>query len=155
METKFSKILVPIDGSKFSMDAAEYGIVLSNKYNAELSILHVLHPGEIGEGIHYFGTEVPEQTKKLIEERKDEVYEWFDSIKNLSKKYAKEKEIQIKTEIIESHSVVSSITEFSEKNNVDLIVMGTKGRTGIKRLLLGSVASKVMTYSHCPVLIVR
>ncbi|MFB5600036.1 MAG: universal stress protein [Nitrososphaeraceae archaeon] len=155
MEFKFSKILVPIDGSKFSIDAAKYGIILSAEYNADLFILHILHPHELGESLHYFGTEVPEQRKKLIESKKNEVFEWFNSIKNISKEYETGTNIKIKTEIIESHSIVSSIIDYAEKENIDLIVIGTKGRTGIKRLLLGSVASDVMIYSHCPVLVVR
>lgn len=155
MESKFSKILVPIDGSKFSIDAAKYGIVLSAQYNADLFILHILHPHELGQSLHYFGTEVPEQTKKLIEERKKEINGWFDSIRNISKEYEKEIETKIKTEIIESHSIASSIIDYTENEGVDLIVIGTKGKTGIKRLILGSVASQVMIYSHCPVLVVR
>jgi nucleotide-binding universal stress UspA family protein len=44
---------------------------------------------------------------------------------------------------------------YSEKNNVDLIVVGTRGRTGFKKMLLGSVASRVVTYAHCPVLVIK
>ncbi len=45
--------------------------------------------------------------------------------------------------------------DFAEENNIDLIVIGTRGRSGFKRLLLGSVASRVVTYAHCPVLVVK
>jgi nucleotide-binding universal stress UspA family protein len=45
--------------------------------------------------------------------------------------------------------------EYAEKENIDLIVLGTKGRSGFKKLLLGSVASGVVTYAHCPVLVVK
>lgn len=44
---------------------------------------------------------------------------------------------------------------YAEKENVDLIVVGTRGRSGFKRLLLGSIASGVVTYAHCPVLVVK
>lgn len=155
MKTKFSKILVPIDGSKFSMDAAKYGIEVSKQYDAELYILHILLPVDLGLRLHSFGTESLEQGKKLIEENKKQISEWFDSIKNISKEYAKGKEIKINTKIIESSSIVSNIIDYAEKEMIDLIVIGTRGRTGIKRLLLGSVASQVVIYSHCPVLIVR
>jgi nucleotide-binding universal stress UspA family protein len=47
------------------------------------------------------------------------------------------------------------ILEFAEEQNVDLIVVGTKGRTGFKKLLLGSTATSVVTYAHCPVLVVK
>jgi nucleotide-binding universal stress UspA family protein len=45
--------------------------------------------------------------------------------------------------------------EYAEEENIDLIVLGTKGRSGFKKLLLGSVASGVVTYAHCPVLVVK
>ena len=68
---------------------------------------------------------------------------------------ANEKDIQIKTEIISSKDISGGILGFAEDNNVDLIVIGTRGTSGFKRLLLGSVASHVVTYAHCPVLVVK
>ena len=57
--------------------------------------------------------------------------------------------------IIAEESAVSEIIEFAERKKIDLIIMGTKGRTGFKKILLGSVASGVVTYAHSPVLIIR
>jgi nucleotide-binding universal stress UspA family protein len=57
--------------------------------------------------------------------------------------------------IIAKESIVSEIIEFAELRSIDLIIMGTRGRTGFKKLLLGSVASGVVTYAHCPVLVIR
>ena len=54
-----------------------------------------------------------------------------------------------------SASVSGGILDFAEENNIDLIVIGTRGRSGFKRLLLGSVASHVVTYAHCPVFVVK
>ena len=51
--------------------------------------------------------------------------------------------------------VPASIVNYAENTGVDLIVVGTRGRSGFKRLLLGSVASDVVTYAHCPVLVVK
>ena len=63
---------------------------------------------------------------------------------------------QLKTELISSHRPVDYvILEYGEKNNIDLIVVGTRGRSGFKKLLLGTVASHVITYAHCPVLVVK
>jgi len=78
----------------------------------------------------------------------------FDSVRKISKEYEKDKEIDIKTDIIVSSSIGPKIVDYAEKQSIDLIII-TKGRTGLKRLLLGSTASQVATYSHCPVLIVR
>ena len=66
-----------------------------------------------------------------------------------------EKEIQITTEIISSKDISGGILDFAKENNIDLIVIGTRGRSGFKRLLLGSVALHVVTYAHCSVLVVK
>ena len=57
--------------------------------------------------------------------------------------------------ILDVSSVADAIITYSERNNVDLIVIGTKGRTGLKKFLLGSVASGVISHANCPVLVVR
>ena len=60
------------------------------------------------------------------------------------------------TAIIEAEtSPASTIVDYAESKNVDLLVIGSKGRTGLKKMLVGSTASEVVKYSHCPVLVVR
>jgi nucleotide-binding universal stress UspA family protein len=54
-----------------------------------------------------------------------------------------------------STTTVDSILDYTEDKDVDLIVIGTRGRSGIKKLLLGSTASGVVTYSSCPVIVVK
>jgi nucleotide-binding universal stress UspA family protein len=83
-------------------------------------------------------------------------------MKNESQKYldnvklkAREKTIQIKTEIIASLNVAGGIVEYARNKNTNLIVIGTRGISGFKKLLIGSVASGVITYAHCPVLVVK
>ena len=72
------------------------------------------------------------------------------------KQQATEKKVIVKTDIIVGiTSVVKEIVEYAEKNNVDIIVVGSRGMTGFKRMLLGSVARDIVTYSHCPVLVVK
>jgi nucleotide-binding universal stress UspA family protein len=51
--------------------------------------------------------------------------------------------------------VSGAIVNYAEDTDTDLIVVGTRGRSGFKRLLLGSVASDVVTYAHCPILVVK
>jgi nucleotide-binding universal stress UspA family protein len=57
--------------------------------------------------------------------------------------------------ILSNKSVVAEIVDYAENNNIDLLVIGTRGRSGVRRLLLGSIASGVVTYAHCPVLVIK
>ena len=72
------------------------------------------------------------------------------------KQKASKNNIDIKTDvIIGKTSVVKSIVEYAEEHKIDLIVIGTRGMSGIKKMLLGSTASGVVTYAHCPVMVVK
>jgi nucleotide-binding universal stress UspA family protein len=88
-----------------------------------------------------------------IEDMKKEGQEYLDTIKLEVGEI--DKDIQVRTELIASPSVVGGIVDFAERENINLIVVGTKGRSGLKKLLLGSVASGIINYAHCPVLISR
>jgi nucleotide-binding universal stress UspA family protein len=69
---------------------------------------------------------------------------------------AKTDNIGLKTELINSHELVDYvILEYAEEKNIDLIAVGTRGRLGFKRLLLGSIAFSVVSNAHCPVMVVK
>jgi nucleotide-binding universal stress UspA family protein len=96
---------------------------------------------------------MPDQIKKIMNEAKIESEPWFKRIKSA---IGNESLINFRTKIILSSMKVSGvIVNFSEDTKVDLIVIGTRGRSGFKRLLLGSVASDTVMYAHCPVLVVK
>jgi len=63
--------------------------------------------------------------------------------------------IHLKTQVVSPISVTESIVQYTERENFDLILVGTRGRSGFKRLLLGSTASGIVTHAHCPVMVVR
>lgn len=153
---KFNNILVSIDGSKESFDAADYGINLAKLSNALMIVMHVL-PQEIRyayEDIDAIKPNIPATpVKGIVELSKQEVQaKWFNKI--LEK--AKKSDVNIQTDIIvATKSVSSEIVDYADKFNVDLIIVGTRGRSGLKRILLGSVASEVVKYADCPVLIIK
>lgn len=132
----FSKILVAIDGSQPSIDAADYAIEMAKKNNnSQLIALTVLDTSTPRRLSSSFIT-APTYGLKELEERK-RAQKWLESISN--KVQAIEKNIQYKAEIIEgSISVEGTIVDML-KMNIDLIVIGTRGRSGFKRMLLGSV----------------
>lgn len=151
-----TKILVPVDGSKPSDKAAEYAIDIAKRVKANIVAVHVIHlpayaltPTPIEGMPTHMMTPIPMTISN--EERK-----MAENYMNKVKKMAKRAKVKIETKIVEDQpSIVHAITKIAEKEGCDLIVMGTKGRTGIKRFLLGSVASGVVTYAPCPVLVVR
>ena len=139
----FSKILVAIAGSDASVDAADCAISISKGYNAELYALHVIRAD-----VDLFG---PHETSEFMTRMRNEGEKYLNKVKL----NANEKNIQIKTEMISSINIAGGIVDYAEENNIDLIIIGTRGRSGFKKLLLGSVASHVVTYAHCPVLVVK
>ena len=149
---KISNILVAIDGSEYSFKAAEYAIDLAKSFGAHLYAVTVTY---IPASDNLSQKDVI--NKSIIEDNIDnmerkEAGKWFENFTQ----NAKANEIQLKTELINSTRPVDYvILEYAESQKIDLIVVGTRGRTGFKKLLLGSIASSIVTYSHCPVMVVK
>ena len=155
MEKKLSKILVALDGSPTSMDAADYAIMLSTLHHSQIVLLHVLNVAEYYSSLQFFEVKQLQDSREIIEQAKKEANKWFDMVRKKIEEDTLEKQIKIETAIIVSTDTVDSILDYAEDKNVDLIVVGTKGRSGIKKLLLGSTASGIVTYSSCPVTVVK
>ncbi len=166
---KFSKILVAIDGSGPSMDAVDYAIAIAQKNDAELTALYLLSsPTRDDYTSDMPEDQIPETVKNIVQNAKKESQPWFNEITQKVRataatatvkedtKKTTSSIIQLKTEVIVSPiSVTGNIVEYAERENIDLIVIGTRGRSAFKRLLLGSTASGVVTHAHCPVMVVK
>lgn len=141
-------MMVAIDGSEHSIKAAEYALNVAKTYGATLHAVTITY---IPESYHVKQEEVLDQPRQ-ISENMDDAKKWFERFNQ----NAKENNVQLRTELINSHRPVDYVLlEYAEKENIDLIVVGTRGRSGFKKLLLGSIASGVVTYAHCPVLVVK
>jgi nucleotide-binding universal stress UspA family protein len=151
---KILNILVGIDGSEYSFNAARYAIDISKRYGSEILFLSVV-PSKIhyGNSSGIFGAISPSYFK----EYKKEAERWFQVIIDMAKDEDNfEMDKKIKTDIITTPlSAAAAILNYAEEHYVDLIVIGNKGNSGIKKMLLGSVASDVVTYSYCPVMIIK
>ena len=147
------KILIPIDGSENAFRAASFAIGLAEKYGSELLQVHVSNLNQNLQLLGMYGAPYPDTIAERIEAAKLEAQPWFERIR----KEANDAGVQIKSqEVVEGPlSIVGEIINYAEKNNAHLIVIGSRGRTGFKRLLLGSVASGVVTYAPCPVLVIK
>ena len=150
----FSKILIPVDGSTNSMKAIDFAIDLADKYKSELLALHVLY-SQSGFAFHketVAGAITSSSLNDLNLDAKQEAEKWFEEIN----KRAEEKKVQIKTEVVFTViSIVEGILTYAEKENINLIIIGSKGKSGWKKLIVGSEASGISTYAHCPILIVK
>jgi nucleotide-binding universal stress UspA family protein len=153
-EPNFTNIVVAIDGSEPSFDAADYAISFAELYNSQLTALYVVSvrvPNDFDSDMP--DDKMPDQIKKIMNEAKIESEPWFNRIRS---EIDNESLINFRTKITVSSVKVSGvIVNFSEDAKADLIVIGTRGRSGFKRLLLGSVASDTVMYAHCPVLVVK
>jgi nucleotide-binding universal stress UspA family protein len=146
-EIQLRKILVPIDGSECSLYAAKHAVNLAKDENAQLFCIHVI--GSIPYGYQLDGSAVQEYFENIENQAKS----WFDKVRDMVKN---EGISEPKTETFSGvESVIESIIDYATNKDVDLIVIGTRGRTGLKRLIMGSVANGVVQHAHCPVLLVR
>lgn len=94
----------------------------------------------------------PNTIGTIIDSVKQEAQNWLTKVQEKTN----ENDVKLKTEfVVDPTSIVGAIVNYSERQNVDPIVIGSRGLSGFKRLLLGSVASGAVTYAHCPVLVVK
>jgi nucleotide-binding universal stress UspA family protein len=141
----FKKILVPLDGSELSESALTNVIDLTMDCHAlEVILMRIREPLDP----NVIGTLDAKVAVELDQAYRDEAAGYLDKVVESLKK----KGIKAKTEIL-SGNPAEEIIKYSQKNGIDLIVMSTRGRSGISRLVFGSVAEKVIRNSTVPVLI--
>jgi nucleotide-binding universal stress UspA family protein len=149
------KILVPIDGSDLSFKAAAYAIHFARVDNAKVTALNVIEDikqgGAIGLQAKYGKVSLVEAFKNA---RKESALEWIKKVESEAKRYG----IAFTGEVIDDEDISSEagvITEYAHKNDFDLIVIGSIGRSKLKRLLTGGVANSVVNNAKTAVLVVR
>jgi nucleotide-binding universal stress UspA family protein len=148
---KFERILVAVDGSDNATRAAKVAVTLAAKFNAELMICHAIQTP-----FRSFSQNRIAVPRNLFN---DYMAAAKEDAKNTVDKVARLAEIdRVKAvRVIQENvfSVVEAIVNLAEDRKVDLIVIGTRGQSGFKKLLMGSVSSGVLSNAPCPVLVVR
>ena len=141
-------ILVPIDGSEASFDALAFA--LAQESADRLTVLTVVDPAE---GVYGHG-EAGYYSQESFDHAMNRAEERCEQAKSIISETDGSDHIEVITEI-EIGRPARTITEFAEENEVDHIVMGSQGRSGVSRLLLGSVAESVVRRSPVPVTVYR
>jgi nucleotide-binding universal stress UspA family protein len=154
-ETIIKKILIAIDESEYREKIISYGLTLAKSLGAGVTAIHVIDRSSLaslsdlggllgyyeGGNITYYEKELRKHAKELLGE-----------VDTLSKKTG----VKINTEVImNTSSVAEGIINYASSRSMDLIVIGTKGMTGMQKSHMGRVADKVTDHAHCTVMVVR
>ena len=142
----FRNILVPYDASSYANHAFDEALKIAEKFGSKITVLTVL------------GTKI-EHASGISLERAIEIQDEHENaatkiLKDLEI-FAKEKGVEFSFKVVYEPSPYKGIVNFSNSNSMDLIVIGSHGRGGIKKAVLGSVASGVIEHANCPILIIK
>lgn len=145
MPHEFGRILVPVDGSEVAKKAATKALAIAKSTEIEVLALHVIHIPGIPT-LYAYPTGLPYQPLHDLLSREGRSY--LEEIEKLGKEMG----VNVSMKLVDGHPAEEILKEAKED---DLIVIGSKGRTALDRLLLGSVAENVVRHAPCPVMIVR
>lgn len=134
-------ILLAYDGSEAAMKACEYALDIAQKYGAKLFAISVARPPEMGDDV---------ETEAIIENSRA----YHGKLLTFVIHRAAGRKIEVQSEVAVGH-VAEQILYFADSHKVDLIVLGHRGKTLFRRLLLGSVSKQVVQHADQPVLVVR
>lgn len=138
----FKKILLPVDGSNPSMRAAENALALAKVTNAEIVLVHCHKPFPVVLGEPYF-----QKVITGIMDRSNQLLEPY-------RKLLLSGGVRFTERILEGPAG-NVISEVAQIEKCDIVIMGSRGRTNLQGLLLGSVANRVLHSAPCPVLVIR
>ncbi|WP_137285625.1 universal stress protein [Halorussus salinisoli] len=139
------QVLVPLDGSECSSQALEY--TLETFPDAVVTTIHVINPIESVYAVEAGGLPVAEEWYDNAQERASEIHED-------AQEFADEYGVELDT-ATEVGKPARTMLEYADEHEIDQIVMGSHGRTGVERVVLGSVAESVVRRAQIPVTVVR
>jgi len=142
----FQNILVPVDLSHQSTRAFKVALDIAKKRNSKITILTCIDVY----AWHHLYYEL-RANSKLIKQQTKVVKKHFEKLESIAEK----NNISVRSKILTSESVANDIVTFAKSRKHDLVVIGSHGRTGFDKWLLGSVANAVSQKIKCPILIVK
>jgi nucleotide-binding universal stress UspA family protein len=140
----FSKILVPVDGSDISYRALDSALFFSERLGSKITAIHII------EKVPTVYIQSQKLLDEILETHKNESQKILDECSSIASK----KRITINTILLEGNPA-STILEFSQMEKYEVIIIGSRGMGHFKELILGSVSSKILHHSLCPVLLIR
>lgn len=142
---QIQKILVPVDFSEHAAHALDYAVELAAKFGASIDLMNC-YPVYLG-AVSPYGIVVPETfDRECRDAATAEIGKWAQKVRDAR--------VPVETHVSPSPPG-EAIPRYAEQARADLIVMGSRGLTGVKHLLLGSVAERVLRTAPCPVLTVK
>ena len=138
------KILVPFDGSGYSEKAYEQALEIAEKFESELTVMTVIQ-SKMADSSGVSLTRMQE----IQDEEEDAATAMFKTLEDR----AKTKNISFSIKMVHNPSSSEAIVDYVDSRDMDLVVMGSHGRTGFRKIILGSVASGVVGHTKCSVLI--
>lgn len=144
------KILVGLDGSKHGLEAAKEAVELAKTFDAELHLLTVTRPYKVSPKLRQFL-----EAENLLGEPKYVMDEMTNSIVTEAKELATKSGLKNVKAVIREGKPARTLLEYAKNNDIDLIVVGSRGVGELDAALLGSVSQKISMLSECTVLIVR
>jgi nucleotide-binding universal stress UspA family protein len=154
----FNKILVALDGSGHSLRALDDAIQVAKKFHGKITLMHVysvtVAPVMVPEPSTLTPSGMPVVTPAEVSKIVEATRKVGNRILADAAEKAKAEKLQVKTMLKEGNTV-QEIVRVAEEGKFDLIVMGVRGISKIRELLLGSVSEGVIRHAHCPVMVVK
>jgi nucleotide-binding universal stress UspA family protein len=144
---KLKKILYPTDFSESSLEALKYGISFAREFKAKLVLLHVVNEKVFSEGLN-----LPRVVS--IEELEREMTAEAERQLKVIVPPEERSHLDTETVILKGNPFIE-IIRYAHEQDVDLIIIGTHGRSGVEHIIFGSTAEKVVRKAPCPVLSVK
>lgn len=151
--TEVKKILIAVDKSGYKNKIVAYAITLAKALDAGIYAIHVIDEssfGVVGDMMSFYRGGKTDEYKKILAKQAGQLLDDVSSeIRRVNKN------IKVTTNVVIDSSVPNAIIGYAKKMEIDLVIVGSQGMTGLEKFLMGSVASKVIIHAHCPVLAIR
>lgn len=143
----FKHILLPVDGSSTARQALDKALAIAEAFKSAVTVIYVIDPYAFT-GV---GTDFSYGQAEYLSAAMAEGEEAIKTATQIFEAHG----IAAKGSVVEGHAIYRSILDTAEAVNADLLVMGSHGRHGLERLVLGSVTAQVLSHAHLSVLVVR